>query len=55
LTGLIGNGAIVRLAIAQQFHRRTRRRPAGDDGIARWFDAGDVECRDTVVAFRWQR
>ena len=31
------------LAVAQQFHDRARRSPAGDDRVTRWLNAGNVE------------
>ena len=54
LSGFIRDRAIVHFAIAQQFHRCARRRPARDDGFARRLDAGNVECRHAVAAFRWR-
>jgi len=38
----------MKLAAAQQFHASTWRSPAGDDGVTRWLNAGNVE--DGLVA-----
>jgi len=52
LSGLIGHRAIMRFAVAKQFHRRARSRAARDHGFARRLDAGNVERRHAVVALR---
>jgi hypothetical protein len=43
LAGLICDHAIMALAVAQQFHDRAWRSPAGDDRIARLLNARNVE------------
>jgi hypothetical protein len=50
LSGLIRDRAIMQLAIAKQFHRCARRRPACDYRFAARFDAGNVERRHAVAA-----
>jgi hypothetical protein len=53
---LIRDRAIMDFAVAEQFHRRARRRAACDHGIARRLDSRDVERRDAVCAIRqWRR
>jgi hypothetical protein len=43
LSGLICDRLIMALAVAQQFHDRARRSPAGDDRITGSLNTGNVE------------
>ena len=40
------------LAVAQQFHDRAWRSPAGDDRVTRWLNAGNVEGEHGVIGIR---
>lgn len=52
LSGLICDRLIVVFAVEQQFHRRTRGSPAGDNRLTRWLNAGNVEGGNGFIGIR---
>jgi hypothetical protein len=55
LSGLICNRAIMGLAVAQQFHDRAWRGPAGNDRVTRLLNAGNVEGGHGLIGLRRTR
>jgi hypothetical protein len=55
LSGLICNRAIMGLAVAQQFHDRAWRGPAGNDRVTRLLNAGNVEGGHGLIGLRRAR
>jgi hypothetical protein len=52
LSGLICDRSIMALAVAQQFHDRAWRSPAGDDRVTRSLNAGNVEDGHGLIGVR---
>jgi hypothetical protein len=52
LSGLICDRSIMVLAVAQQFHDRAWRSPAGDDRVTRSLNAGNVEDGQGLIGVR---
>jgi hypothetical protein len=52
LSGLICDRSIMGLAVAQQFHDRAWRSPAGDDRVTRSLNAGNVEDGHGLIGVR---
>jgi hypothetical protein len=52
LSGLICDRSIMALAVAQQFHDRAWRSPAGNDRVTRSLNAGNVEDGHGLIGVR---
>jgi hypothetical protein len=55
LSGLICDRLIMALAVAQQFHDRAWRSPAGNDRVTRSLNAGNVEDGHGLIGVRRAR
>jgi hypothetical protein len=56
LTGFIGNGSIIDIAIQQQFHSSAWCGPAGDNRVTGSSNPGDVESRGAADVRRaWRK